>query len=122
MSKKDAIFLDGKDGVFTKEERGHTYTLEELGENTIKFKVNDDKSQFAEEIEGKYGPYYMVKLFGGTGFISFKSNKRGRYALLKLGDRVVIPSTNPQEEAEEEVSPKQKKPIPQKSKGYKRKW
>jgi len=99
QQKGKAIFLDTTDGtVYNKTWGGLNFSVTKLPDKSVKVVAHDQESQVCEPRENDYGIYWIAKLYGGVGIVSFKPSKQGDgdYCLLKLNDEVKLPSTKKQ--------------------------
>lgn len=109
MSKESkAVFIDTTDGsLYERTWGGLEFSVAKLPDRSIKVKVADQAPQVCEERTNEYGSFWVAKLYGGVGIISFKPSKKsdGDYCLLKFSEDVELPMLK---RAESKEAPKKK--------------
>ena len=96
MSKQrsKAVFLDTDNGtLYKKLYGGIPFSVEKLEDKSIKVKVADQDTEISSPQTNDYGTYFIVSVFGGKGFVSFRPSKTGNgdYCLMKLTEDCALP-------------------------------
>lgn len=92
--KTKAVFLDSQDGKsYTKVFGGIPFSIEKLPDFSIKAKVADQETEVSSPQSNDYGTYFIISVFGGKGFVSFRPSKEGDgdYCMIKLSEDCKLP-------------------------------
>ena len=92
--KTKAVFLDSQDGKsYTKVYGGIPFSIEKLPDFSIKAKVAEQETEVSSPQSNDYGTYFIISVFGGKGFVSFRPSKEGDgdYCMIKLSEDCKLP-------------------------------